>query len=232
MKIKLLYLPFLLLIFILNPVAAYDTNWTEKKLGKVILKAEKAAQKKQWSQAIKFGEQMLEGSNALDQHSDHRYINLLKNLNRYYYKAHRLQEIPARIKSAYMLSQKYIGLSHATSLSCRNLYYKLLISDTNYHDAIPLVLENIFAAQTQRPGNFRLLHYREQLSILYGLIGQLEKQESALLQFLELNKRIVGPSDEENIKIILSLAQNYCRQMKIEKFNQLIASHHLKYICE
>ncbi len=236
MKRRFYYLPFLLLVFlghtVVSQVFADETVWTEKKLGRVILKAERAAKRKIWSRAIRYGEQMLTGSEALDQKHDQRYINLLKNLNKYYDNSHRLAEVPERIKSAYLLSKQHLGLSHTTSLISRNLYYKLLIAEKKYHDAIPLVLENISVSEKSSTENFRILHYLEQLSTLYRLTRQYAKEEGILLRFLEMNKWLVGKDAEDNIKIILSLAQNYCRQNKFDQFKQLIISNNLKYYCK
>lgn len=235
MKRRLFYLPFVLLVF-LNHTAfpsetKYETGWTEKKLGKAIIKADKAAQKKNWAQAIQYGQQMLKGSDALDQHIDARYINLLKNLNRYYDKSNRLAEVSDHVIEAYTLSRTHLGLTHETTMISRTLYYKLLISNKHYQKAIPVVLENLSISSKDHYENYRRLHYLKQLYSLYGLTGQLEKEEKTLLQYMELNRRIFDYSDEGNSKIILNLANNYCRQKKFEQFNKLTKAHNLKYIC-
>jgi len=230
-KKRSLFFPFLLLVFFVYPVNADETRWTEKKLGTAIIKADNAARKKKWSRAIKFGEQMLVGSNALNQHNDARYINLLKNLNIYYYKANRLKEIAPRVIKAYQLSKKYLGPKHNTTIICRNLYYKLLTMNKDYQQAISLVLENISIVEKRKKEDYRLIHYLKQLYSLYGLTGQFKKEEKTLLKLLKTNRQSFGNDDEDNIKIILNLAQNYCRQRKLDEFNQLITSHRLKYYC-
>lgn len=227
---KFLFLPFLLLIFSV-PVYADQTDWTERKLGRVILKADKAARQKRWARAIKYGEKMLMGSDALDQHSDARYINQLKNLNRYYDKAGRLSEVSARVKEAYALSKKHLGRTHETTNMSRHLYYKLVISDKNYPQAILLVLENISIQEGAKENDYRLLHYLKQLYSLYGLTAQLQKEEKALLQYLEKSHQLFDDDDEDTAKAIWILAQNYCLQKKIPEFNQLKKTYNLDYVC-
>jgi len=230
-KRGLIFLPFLLLIILNHTVTAGETGWTEKKLGKVILKAEKAARQKQWPRAIRYGELILEGVQTLNQKSDPRYINQLRNLNKFYDNANRLDDIAARVEEAYGLSQKHMGPAHETTIRSRILYYKLLISRKEYLAAIPLVLENISILGETKDENVKRLHYLKQLYSLYRMTGQLEKEEKTLLQFLDIDKRVFGSADEDNIKIILNLANNYCRQKKIDPFNQLMATHKLKYKC-
>lgn len=239
MKRRLYYLPFLLLIYLTCLVNANETpratdgiNWSEKKLGKIILKADKAAMRKKWNRAIRYGEKMLSGSRALDRKNDPRYINLLKNLNVYYDKAGRIQEIPKRIEEAYLSSRKYLGAGHKTTRESRSLYYKLIILNKAYQSAIPLVLENISILGESREDKHQLYQYLKQLYSLYGLTGQLEKEEKTLLEFLALNRYLYGLDDEDNSKIILNLAKNYCLQKKIDKFEKLARAHNLHYFCQ
>ncbi len=235
MKYRLILPAFLIFTFLIisfsGSVMATDTVWTEKKLGKVILKADKAAQHKKWSYAIKFGEQMLDGSKILDKQSDARYVNLLKTLNVYYDKAGRLKEVGPRVVTAYMLSKKHLGPTHETTFMSRTLYYKLQIFKMDYAGAIPLVLENIALLKENEKNSVRLIHYLKQLYSLYGLTGELEREEKALIEFLAINSRFFGDDDEDNKVAILILAQNYCRQKESDKFNQLTTSHGLKYSC-
>lgn len=65
----------------------------------------------------------------------------------------------------------------------------------------------------------------------HGLTGQLEKEETALRQFLALNSQLFGVKNRDHIKGVAILAQNYCRQQKREKFDQLARAHQLDYIC-
>lgn len=232
MKKGLLFLSFLLLMFLITPVNASQKDWTEKKLGKVIVKADKAAQQKKWSRAIKYGEQMLEGSDVLNHHSDPRYINLLRNLNRYYDKANRLEEVGSRVIEAYRLSIEHLGQTHETTMTSRNLYYKLLIKRRDYQTAIGLVEENMFIYERRAQEGYRIHYYLTQLFSLYGITGQFEKEEKALLRLLEINRLLFGKEDQDNAEIIMNLAKNYCRQKKQIKFNQFVKLHDLKYICK
>jgi len=230
-----IYLPFLLFVFLGHTTAGYgaqeETNWTEKKLGKIILKADRAARQKKWQRAITYGEQVLKGVRVLDRPEDARYITQLKNLNRYYDKAGRLNEVPGRVKEGYMLSREYLGVRHGTTMMSRTLYYKFLIFARNYTGAITLVQENITSLRESKNEDYRRHHYLKQLYSLYEMTGQLEKEEQTLLRFLKLDKRMFDSTDEENRKVFLSLANNYCRQKKFEKFNRLIKAHNLKYVC-
>ncbi|WP_339860435.1 hypothetical protein [Paremcibacter congregatus] len=232
MHFRVLYLLALLLFISTGPVSAGENVWTEKKLGQIILKADRAAQHNKWSRAIRYGEQMLTASRILDTENNYRYISLLKNLNRYYDKAGRITEAADRIKTGYMLSKRHLGLSHPTSLTSRNLYYKLLISLENYADAIPLIQENITVSQAEPPDPFRVLFYTEQLALLYSLTHRYEEEEATLIRLLDLNKKILGDKTSEDHKIILSLAQNYCRQKKLNDFKELITTHQLKFYCK
>lgn len=229
------YLPLLLLVFLghllSGPLCAASTDWTERKLGKVIIKADKAARKKQWSRAIKYGERMLQGTRALDQQSDARYINLLKNLNRYYDRAQRLNDVANRVKEAYILSRQHLGSTHETTMMSRTLYYKFLMSNRDYKGAINLVLENISILGKSEEDDYRLLHYLKQLYSLYGITNQLEPEETTLLRYLEKSRELFGENGEDNAKVIWILAQNYCRQKKILDFNRLKEIHNLKYVC-
>lgn len=233
---KLLFIALPLLVFaffnLMAPAQADQADWTEKKLGQVILKADRAARRQNWARAIKYGEQMLLGVQVLNQKSDARYIHLLKNLNRYYDKAGRLTEIGPRVAAAYRLSKAHLGLTHDTTMMSRHLYYKLLLAERKYRDAIPLVQENIDIARRSQKDPFRQLHFLEQLATLYGLTKQLEKEEKALLHFLEASRKILDATDKEHMDIILMLAQNYCRRQETEKFKKLAVQHHLKYFCK
>ncbi len=236
MKIKRIYLPLLVLVLLSHIFSsqpyAFAADWTEKKLGKVSMLAAKAASKKRWSRAIKYGEQTLEGSAALDKPDDARYLGFLKNLNRYYDKSGRLQEVAPRVKNAYSLSMKHLGVAHPTTKVSRILLYKLHISYQNYKDAIPLVLENIAVLEKGKAGDYNHHQYLKQLYSLYSMAGQLELEEKTLIEFLELDKRLYGSSDKDNIKIIQNLAFNYCRQKKLKEFYQLIKRHQLLFTCK
>jgi len=197
----------------------------------VILRADKAAVQKNWSRAVKYGEQALKGSQALDKYGDARYINLLKSLNSYYDKSNRLKEVGPRIKEAYILSQKYLGPDHKTTITCRLLYYKLLISLGKYHKAIPLVQESITVLEESKKDEFRLLHYLNQLYSLYGLTKQYNKEERTLIRLLKLNKHLLGSDIKENIKIIQSLARTFCLEKKTLEFDKLMEIYNLDYEC-
>ncbi len=222
---------FLLLIFFINPAAADETDWSEKKLGKAIIHAEKAAARKNWSRAIIYGEKALRASSVLDQKTDARYINMLKNLNRYYDKAGRLQEVAARVRAAYFLSREHLGPGHETTMINRRLYYKLLIARKAYEKAIPLVLENIDIIKKNDGPEYKLHHYLTQLFSLYGLTEQLAAQETSLLELLELNEKLFGKNDESSSEIRIILAKNYCRQNKIDEFVKINKKYNLQYTC-
>lgn len=226
---KLLFLGFFLLVYVGGPVLAEQTNWTERRLGKIILKADKAARKKKWTRAIKYGERMLDGSAVLDLPSDARYINLLKNTNKYYDGGGRLNEVAPRVAKTYRLASRYLGPGHETTTTSRRLYYKLLISAKQYEGAIALVLENISLAEKEE---LRLLHYLEQIGTLYGLTKQFKKEEDVLLRLMGIYEKLFGRDDREYRGIVLVLAQNYCRQEEPEKFKKLISLYHLRYFCQ
>lgn len=228
-------LPFLTFIFlsltIFNPACASEAGWTEKKLGRVILKADKAANRHKWTRAIKYGEQALLGSEALDRQNDARYINSLKNLAKYYDKAGRLQEIAPRVIKLYDLSNKYFGKKHNTTSISRRLYYKLLIANQKYGPAISVVLENISLLEDNKNDDFRRLHYLKQLYSLYGIAGRFAAQEKAILEYQKLSHHLLGRPDEDSLKSIRILAKNYCRQNKMAEFHKLKITHGLPLSC-
>lgn len=235
MKKRLLYLPFVIILFLsvtgMNSVSADQTSWTEKKLGKYVVRADKAAARKKWSLAIKYGEKILEGSKALSGLNTPDTITRLKNLNRYYDKSGRLKEIPERIKETYFLSKKYFKLTHNTVVTCRLLYYKTLLAQEDYKNAVPLVLESMSILGDSRDDAFKKLHYLGQLHGLYGMSDQPSDQEKTLLELLKLNKKLVGTDIESNMKIIMNLAKSYCLQKKNDEFKELMQTYNLNFEC-
>ncbi len=214
-----------------DQVFAGQITWTEKKVGKAAIKADKAAMGQKWLQAIKYGEQMLSGTEALYGQHNINYISRLKTLNRYYDKAGRLGEISDRVKKAYILSKKHFKPDHDTAVLSRLLYYKYLISQKNYHRSAQIVLENISGLSNSKKDDYKKLHYLTQLHGLYGLTDQLEAQEKILIKLLALNKRLVGIDKEDNLEIIMNLAKNYCLQKKNAKFDQLMQTYDLNFEC-
>lgn len=236
MKRKQHHITFLFLVFLCSMVSgaisAEQTYWTEERLGKVALKADKAFVRKKWSKAIKNGERMLEAATVLYAENDFGYISRLKTLNRYYDKAGRLQEIPERIIKAYNLSMKYLGPNHNSSKISRLLYYKLMIAEKKYDRAIPLVQEYLSLLGKNKDSNFKKLHYLMQLFSLYGLTGQLVEQEDALLKYITLNNQLLGLGDKNTAKARELLAVNYCRQRKDDKFKVLLIKYNMHYSCK
>lgn len=232
MRIWLIFIPFLLFLFSNSMAVSYEKKWTEKKLGKVILKADKAARQKKWSRAIKYGEQAFKGSSALDQINDARYINQLKNINQYYHRAKRLPEVGPRVQQAYLLSREHLGLSHETTMISRNILYSLLVGRRDFSKAIPLILENLNVLKDDEDRDFKKLHHLKQLFSLYALTRQYEKEENILVQYLALNKKLFGKDDESLNEVVVNLARNYCRQKKITDFRELTEIYDLKYSCE
>ena len=235
MERRSLYLPFFI-VFLLNvmviaPATADQISWTEEKIGKLAVKADKAATRKKWARAIKYGEEMLTASKAFHGADAPYTITRLKTLNRYYDKAGRLGEIHVRVKNAYQLSKKHFRPIHETTKTSRLLYYKSLLSQENYKGVIPLVLENISILRKTKDDDFRRLHYLGQLHGLYGMTGQSIQQEKILHRQLSLNKHLIGEHLEDNIKIIMNLAKNYCVQKKVDEFKELIQIYDLKFEC-
>lgn len=235
MKRKLFCLPFLIIFFFnsigLHQIALSQPGWTEEKIGKIALKADRAAQREKWSRAIKYGEQMLEGSRILHGQNSPETITHQKTVNRYYDKANRLNEIAIRVKNTYLMAKEVFHPTHNTSAVCRLLYYKLLISQKDYKNAIPVVLENISILTNSREDQFKHLHYLGQLHGLYGLTDMLQKREDTLLKLLDLNKKLVGDSVQNNINIIMNLAKTYCLQNKTVEFKKLSQKYDLKLKC-
>ncbi|WP_417466160.1 hypothetical protein [Kordiimonas sp.] len=181
--------------------------------------------------AIKYGEQLLEGSRLLYGPEDISTINHLKNLNRYYDKAGRLREVAERVRLGYQVSRKHFSLNHSTTEVSRLLYYKLLIAEKDYLGAIPVVYENIAVLTDSEDDAFRRLHYLGQLHGLYGLTEQHDKREEILLEQLELNIQLMGNDTESSEKIILNLGGIYCEQKKFTKLRELMTRFDMKLQC-
>lgn len=208
-----------------------DTNWTEEKIGRIAVKADQAASRKRWETAIRHGEKMLTASASLYPENDINYLNRLKTLNRYYDKADRLTDVPERVERAYALSHSELGVSHHITRLSRLLFYKLLIAQERYTRAIPLVQENIRLLGESDDEKFLKLKYLEQLFSLYGLSGQYGLEEKTLLDLLALNTELMGNARKDNLNIILNLANNYCKQNKVEKYTNLMQEYNLTYTC-
>ncbi|PHZ84743.1 hypothetical protein CRD36_10685 [Paremcibacter congregatus] len=206
-------------------------EWTEEEIGKVAVKADKAATKKHWEKAIRYGERMLKGSEALYGQDSPYYTSRLKTLIRYYDKAGHLDQIPEKVEKAYIQSKKYFDPKHDTATISRLVYYKLLITQKKFSKAIPLVYENMAILKNTEDDDFRKLHYLGQLNGLYGITGQFVLQEKILLEQLDLNKRLIGLTTKDNIKIIMNLAKNYCRRKLDAEFDTLVQTYGLKYKC-
>ena len=235
MNRRLNYLPFLI-IFLLgqsgfSPVSAYQTDWTEEDIGKAAVKAEKAASRKKWSLAIKYGEQMLLGSETIFGPDAPYSITRLKTLNRYYDKAGRLGQVSARVEKAYIQSRTHFIPSHDTAVTSRLLYYKLLIAQKKFKLAIPIVLENISLLSKSEDDTYKNLHYLGQLQGLYALTGHHAAREKTLVELLALNILLTSPSLKDNRTIIVDLAKTYCIQKKHQEFEKLMQKHDLKYVC-
>ena len=208
-----------------------NSDWSEEKIGKVAVKADKAAVRKKWPRAIKYGEEMLAGAEALYGPNALQTLNRLKTLNRYYDKAGRLIEVQGRIQKAYLLSKQHCPPEHDTAVISRLLYYKLLLREKNYSDAIPIVFENMAVLGDSEDDAFKRIHYLGQLHGLYGATGQLAERERTLLEQLELNKQLTSDHIEDNMKIILNLAKTYCLQKKFKDFRRLMQAHNLPHEC-
>ncbi|MEZ5757658.1 MAG: hypothetical protein R3D86_05495 [Emcibacteraceae bacterium] len=112
MKIRWIFLPFLIVVFQNQSVISAESPWTEKKLGSLSLKAAQAAKNRNWSEAIIYSKQLLEGTKEIEKPNSTRYINFLKDFNRYHDKAGRLNEVASSVKEAYFLSKENLGITH------------------------------------------------------------------------------------------------------------------------
>ncbi|WP_417625108.1 hypothetical protein [Paremcibacter congregatus] len=212
-------------------MSAEDHGWTEDKIGRLAVKADKAARKKNWRRAIRYGEDMLAGTKALYPETSPDYINRLKTLNRYYDRAERLLEVSERIHRAFELSAVHLGPDHTTTKVSHLLYYKLLLAEKDYPAAIMLVKDTLARLGASEDDQFKRLHYLGQLYSLYGLTGQFEREEQALRERLTLNRLMVGEGLENNADILLDLAKNLCTQKKYQSHDALVEAWGTNFIC-
>ena len=219
------------LIFLSMPAPAFAPLPTEKTIKKNIVKAHKAAARKRWSKAIKYGKRAAAGYAEIGPKEAMPYVVLLVKLNGYYDKAGKLTTAASSLEEAYGLAEKILPDKHEAAVASRDLYYKLLISKKRFLDAIPIVLRNVSIYENDKVEDYKAPHYLTQLYSLYGLTRQFELEEKTLLNLHALNLRIFGEDEHLNKQVMLSLARNYCRQQKRPEFDELVKIHDLKYVC-
>lgn len=217
---------------LVTPLQARQVSWTEKQMGEVILKADRAARQQNWSRAITYGERVLQASAFLDRPGDVRHLNLLNNVNDYYDRAGRLEEVADRVITTYELCEKHLPPHHPATRKSRHLYYKLLLARKNYPAAIRLIRENITRLDEKNNDPLARLRYLEQLATLYGLTQEFAQEEETLRELLALTEKRLGNTPEDNRELITLLAQNYCRQKNLKAFEELIRTHDLKFFCQ
>lgn len=206
-------------------------GWADDTLGKLIVRADKAARGAKWNKAIKYGERAITRADQLVPPQSLRYINLLKNVNDYYEKVGRSAEIRPRIKRAYDLAATTLGPDHAATRDTRAHYLAQLLAEKKYMLAIPLVTETIDSLKRTEEEEYSLPKLYTTLYSLYALTGDFAKEQITLEILLKLNLKLYVPEAESTRRILMDLAINYCRQNEQQKFNQLTGEYSLKLVC-
>ena len=209
---------------------AEEASWSIQKVENLLVKAERAAQKNKLKWAILYSRKAVKGAVELWSTDEVRYILLLNRYHGYLSRANKLAIASVNVEAAYTVAKEKLGVAHTATADARQLYYKLLIADGLYAQAIPLTLESIRLTKIENQDTEETLHYLKQLFSLYGLTGQGASEETVLAQMLELAEKL---KIEETMRatILLSLAKNYCVQRKIDKFESLVEHYQLKYFC-
>lgn len=219
------------LLGMLLPEPAHAKTWSAKKLQKSILSMDKELRRKRWENLIKRGQQALPHCIARYTERDQRCITILRNINMGFERTRRFNDDPSQIEKAYTLAKSELGPKHFTTVMSRELYYKYLLVEERYVDAVPVVLEIIEVEESIENDQFEILERVMQLYALYGLSEQFEQEEQALLRLLELTEKLIGKESEDYNAAALALAENYCVQKKYHEFFSLVKKEKLEFHC-
>ena len=209
-----------------------DTKrWSERKFDKTVLKIDKDIRRKRWEKAIERSQEALPQCHALYSEQATSCILILKNINQSYEKIHAFNPDKTQIESAYRLSSRVLGPTHSTTNSARDYYYKFLIFNERYADAIPLLMEIIELEKSRSNDAYQLMERYKQLYALEGLTENWPAEEAALNKVMSLAQQVLGRDSEDFRAAVEALAYNYCIQKKYYEYFELIREQQQEIAC-
>ena len=230
--IKFIFFTTLLSLLVLGLSPQSEARvWSERKFEKTILSIDKDLNRKRWKSVIKRSQKALPQCSALYTERALTCIFILRNINQSYEKIRKFNPQAEQIESAYRLSSNILGASHATSISARDYYYKYLIFNERYAEAIPLLMEIINLEKSRSNDDYQLMERYKQLYALEGLTENWPAEEAALIMVIRLAQEVLGKDSEDFAAGVEALAYNYCVQKKYYEYFQLINEQQLEIPC-
>ncbi|NIB43445.1 hypothetical protein HBA55_27800 [Pseudomaricurvus alkylphenolicus] len=206
-------------------------NSQDKKLHRLSLKMEKAAQKGRWQRVISLGQSAQMTCEALRSKRDPGCISIRVRQAIAYYRSGNAAEHIADIAQTYHLSQSVLGIDHFSTERTRDIYHQMLMDGEQYEAVIPLVIEYIEVERSKNNDQFKILDRLIQLYALYHVTAQYDREESVLNQMLELSEKLLGAEDKYSIRIAIRLAVKYCSEKRYHDFFDFAERRKLDLTC-
>lgn len=208
--------------FMASPAIAFEgKTWSAGKIEKVRKRATIAADKKKWSLAIRYNEQVLAALRSRAMQDSAPYIQALILGADYYAQAGRVMEADARAAEAYARAEANLPGAHEITRAARAAHYRQLVARQDYSAALALVEEAVAALGVTVDDDYRRHRYLKHLYSLYGLTGQLAREEETIEAFLRLDRQLYGNTAIDHAKVLQNLANSYCLQGKLQEFENL-----------
>lgn len=202
------------------------------KTGRLLSKATYEASRQNWPKAINYIDRALQV--CIENHHEAdptNCIHALATANNFYNVAGKLLEVSDRIEKAYYLAKENLKPTSTTAQKTRIHYYKLLILEQSYVEAISIVSENMANLTEEAEISPKRLQYLGQLFSLYGLTNQRENEITILKEMLHLSSMLHGMEYDSNRSIILNLGKAYCESNNYHAYNALMTRYKLSYSC-
>ena len=226
-----LYMSVLLLCALSFPAQSKEKVWSERKFDKTILSIEKDIRRKRWNRVIDRSQDALYQCLSIHSESSPSCILILKNINQSYEKIYTFNPDDQQIVRAYRLASETLGYAHPTTRSARDYFYKYLIFNEKYIEAIPLLMEIIDLEKSGTNDAFQLMERYNQLYALEGLTENWPAEEAALIRVVQLAQQVLGEDSEEFSAAVEALAYNYCAQKKYYEYFELIKQQQQEIAC-
>jgi len=213
------------------PAQGEPKVWSERKFDRTILSIDKDIRRKRWEKVIERSQQALPQCRALYSEQATSCILILKNINQSYEKIRAFNPDKTQIEGAYRLSSDVLGRAHSTTNSARDYYYKYLIFNEHYAEAIPLLMEIINLEKNGANDAYQLMERYKQLYALEGLTENWPAEEAALTKVMSLAQQVLGRDSEDFKAAVEALAYNYCTQKKYYEYFELIRKQQQEIAC-
>jgi len=213
------------------PAQGESKVWSERKFDRTILSIDKDIRRKRWEKVIERSQQAFPQCHALYSEQATSCILILKNINQSYEKIRAFNPDKAQIEGAYRLPSDVLGRAHSTTKSARDYYYKYLIFNEHYAEAIPLLMEIINLEKNGANDAYQLMERYKQLYALEGLTENWPAEEAALTKVMSLAQQVLGRESEDFKAAVEALAYNYCTQKKYYEYFELIRKQQQEIAC-